>query len=77
MPQAGARRDRPDGPALKSLASGLAGVSQNKIRLTREFFNEVEDGEILLTFHFWSGEKVTYLLDKSPKYEGLIRPKRA
>lgn len=61
---------RPAGPAgwTSFKEFGLAfwpEYSQNKICLTREFFNEVEDGEILLTFHFWSGEKVTYLLDKS------------
>lgn len=46
---------------------GLAFVpeyGQSRIRLTREFFNEVRDGQVLLTFHFWSGEVVRYTLVK-------------
>ena len=34
------------------------------IVLEREFLRELEDGEILLTFHFWSGEQVEYLLHR-------------
>jgi len=37
----------------------------NEIRLTPEFFNEVNDGEVTLTFHFWSGEVVEYTITKT------------
>ncbi|MGV2805200.1 hypothetical protein GNF85_16435 [Clostridium perfringens] len=29
------------------------------------FFNEVRDGDVILKFHFWSGEGITYNLTKS------------
>ncbi|MFC4386316.1 cellulase family glycosylhydrolase [Gracilibacillus marinus] len=35
------------------------------IRLQENFFKETEDGEIVLTFHFWSGEQITYYIEKS------------
>lgn len=35
------------------------------ITLTPEFFAEVNDGTVNLTFHFWSGDTVTYTLTKS------------
>ncbi|GIF01735.1 endoglucanase [Paractinoplanes rishiriensis] len=35
------------------------------ILLKPEFFAEVNDGAITLTFHFWSGTQVTYTLTKS------------
>lgn len=38
---------------------------QNKIELKANFFHEVHDGEVLLTFHFWSGEQLNYKLIKS------------
>lgn len=34
----------------------------NVIRLLPDFLNEVKDGEVKLTFHFWSGTKLDYLL---------------
>ncbi|MFS0879183.1 X2-like carbohydrate binding domain-containing protein [Metabacillus niabensis] len=37
----------------------------NDIILTERFFNEVQDGEVLLTLHFWSGETLTYTLLKN------------
>nr|WP_318153463.1 cellulase family glycosylhydrolase [Paenibacillus vietnamensis] len=37
----------------------------NEIKLTPNFFNEVNDGEVVLTFYFWSGETVTYTITKS------------
>ena len=36
------------------------------ITLTTAFFNEVNNGaRVTLTFHFWSGTKVTYHITKS------------
>ncbi|PZD97488.1 cellulase [Paenibacillus sambharensis] len=37
----------------------------NEITLLPAFFNEVQDGKVVLTFHFWSGEKITYTITKS------------
>ncbi|MFW5981297.1 MAG: cellulase, partial [bacterium] len=35
------------------------------IRISREFFNSIREGEdIKLTMHFWSGEKVDYIINK-------------
>ncbi len=39
--------------------------ASNEIEVLPEFFNEVQDGEVHLTFHFWSGEIVTYTITKS------------
>ncbi|WDZ87828.1 cellulase family glycosylhydrolase [Micromonospora cathayae] len=39
--------------------------SANTILLKPEFFAEVNDGPVTLTFHFWSGTKITYRLTKS------------
>ncbi|WP_127589646.1 cellulase family glycosylhydrolase [Paenibacillus lautus] len=36
-----------------------------EIKLKPTFFNEVRDGEVILKFHFWSGEVITYNLTKS------------
>lgn len=36
----------------------------NEIILPERFFNEVQDGEVLLTLHFWSGETLSYTLLK-------------
>lgn len=38
--------------------------AQGRIRLTREFLEALRDGEVLLRFHFWSGEVVPYVLQK-------------
>ncbi|MDP9794096.1 endoglucanase [Catenuloplanes nepalensis] len=35
------------------------------VLLKPEFFAEVADGPVTLTFHFWSGERTTYLLTRS------------
>ncbi|WP_211747079.1 cellulase family glycosylhydrolase [Paenibacillus sp. Marseille-Q4541] len=35
-----------------------------KITLKPNFFNEVSDGEVILTFHFWSGEVLSYKIQK-------------
>lgn len=37
----------------------------NEIKLTQNFFNEVNDGEVVLTFHFWSGKIVEYTITKT------------
>ncbi|MBF9128807.1 cellulase family glycosylhydrolase [Plantactinospora sp. S1510] len=37
----------------------------NTILLKPEFFAEVNDGPVTLTFHFWSGTQLTYRLTKS------------
>jgi hypothetical protein len=37
----------------------------NTITLEPEFFNEVNDGRVTLTFHFWSGTLVTYYITKN------------
>jgi endoglucanase len=40
--------------------------SANNISLTSAFFNEVNNGaRVTLTFHFWSGARVTYFVTKS------------
>ncbi|WP_435921951.1 cellulase family glycosylhydrolase [Paenibacillus sp. DYY-L-2] len=36
----------------------------DEIKLTPEFFKEVKDGEVMLKFHFWSGEIVDYKITK-------------
>jgi aryl-phospho-beta-D-glucosidase BglC (GH1 family) len=37
----------------------------NTIILKPEFFNEVNDGRVTLTFHFWSGTRTTYVITRS------------
>ncbi|WP_058302096.1 cellulase family glycosylhydrolase [Gorillibacterium timonense] len=37
----------------------------NEIKLTANFFNEVQDGKVILKFHFWSGKIVTYTIEKA------------
>ncbi|KRG16566.1 hypothetical protein ACA30_01930 [Virgibacillus soli] len=37
---------------------------KDKMIMKEAFFNEATDGEIELTFHFWSGEKIPYTLTK-------------
>ncbi|MFI9639338.1 cellulase family glycosylhydrolase [Micromonospora sp. NPDC051925] len=39
--------------------------SANTILLKPEFFAEVNDGPVTLTFHFWSGTQLTYRITKS------------
>ncbi|MEU1888888.1 cellulase family glycosylhydrolase [Micromonospora rifamycinica] len=39
--------------------------SANTILLKPEFFAEVNDGPVTLTFHFWSGTQITYRITKS------------
>src|SRR5690606_38426052 len=54
-------------------ASFDADYDNGMIKLTREFFAEVEDGEVLLAFHFWSGEKLEYhLLVEGGKVTGTV-----
>lgn len=36
----------------------------DEIKLLPDFFKDVKDGEIILKFHFWSGEIVTYTITK-------------
>ncbi|GIG40576.1 cellulase family glycosylhydrolase [Cellulomonas phragmiteti] len=40
-------------------------ASGTAITLTPEFFQEVRDGRVTLTFHFWSGAQVTYVITRS------------
>lgn len=35
---------------------------ENTLTLTKNFFNEVNDGVVKLTLHFWSGEKLNYTI---------------
>lgn len=37
----------------------------NEIKLPQRFFHEVLDGEVFLTFHFWSGTQLSYQLTKA------------
>ena len=37
----------------------------NTITLKPEFFAEVNDGRVTLTFHFWSGTQITYVITKN------------
>ncbi|WJH29744.1 cellulase family glycosylhydrolase [Paenibacillus sp. CC-CFT742] len=39
--------------------------SRNIIELKPNFFNETNDGEVILKFHFWSGEVLTYKITKN------------
>ncbi|GGN97722.1 cellulase family glycosylhydrolase [Saccharibacillus kuerlensis] len=39
--------------------------TSNTIKLQPAFFSETNDGTVKLTFHFWSGEKVTYTITKN------------
>ena len=40
--------------------------SSNTITLKQEFFNEVNNGvRVTLTFHFWSGARLTYFITDS------------
>jgi hypothetical protein len=39
--------------------------TNNQITLTSNFFNETNDGTVILTFHFWSGQIVKYTIVKS------------
>lgn len=38
---------------------------KGEIVLKPNFFNETNDGEVVLTFHFWSGEVLTYTITKN------------
>nr|WP_225311950.1 cellulase family glycosylhydrolase [Microbispora cellulosiformans] len=46
-------------------ASFQPDYTANTIILKPEFFAEVNDGRVTLTFHFWSGTKITYYITKS------------
>ncbi|QYR22657.1 cellulase family glycosylhydrolase [Paenibacillus sp. sptzw28] len=37
----------------------------NQITLTQSFFNEVNDGTVILKFHFWSGAIIEYTITKN------------
>ncbi|MGM0879951.1 MAG: cellulase family glycosylhydrolase [Bacillota bacterium] len=37
----------------------------NEISLTQSFFNEVNDGTVILKFHFWSGAIIEYTITKN------------
>ncbi|MCM3260381.1 cellulase family glycosylhydrolase [Paenibacillus lautus] len=39
--------------------------ASHEIKLKPVFFNEVRDGEVILKFHFWSGEVIIYNLTKN------------
>ncbi|MNI89071.1 hypothetical protein D3C73_1464270 [compost metagenome] len=39
--------------------------SAGVITLQENFFKEVNDGEVILKFHFWSGEILSYKITKS------------
>lgn len=43
----------------------LPSYDTNEIKLLPAFFNEVQDGEVILKFHFWSGKVVTYSITKN------------
>ncbi|MNP08746.1 hypothetical protein D3C76_1008270 [compost metagenome] len=37
----------------------------NEIKLLPTFFKEVRDGDVILKFHFWSGDIITYKITKN------------
>ncbi|CAM3174469.1 cellulase family glycosylhydrolase [Paenibacillus taichungensis] len=39
--------------------------SSNVIELKQNFFNETNNGEVILKFHFWSGDVITYKITKN------------
>ncbi|MNO25285.1 Endoglucanase D precursor [compost metagenome] len=43
----------------------IPSYSTNEISLLPAFFNEVNDGEVILKFHFWNGEIVNYKITKN------------
>ncbi|GHD29074.1 endoglucanase [Streptomyces violarus] len=46
--------------------TAFSAYTGDSIKLTAEFFNALKDGSrVTLTFHFWSGSKVTYYVTKS------------
>ncbi|MER5180963.1 cellulase family glycosylhydrolase [Streptomyces sp. NPDC002896] len=46
--------------------TAFSAYTSDAIKLTPEFFNSLkEDSQVTLTFHFWSGAKVTYHVTKS------------
>ncbi len=46
-------------------SSFVPSYETNEIELTETFFDEVDDGQVQLRFHFWSGSVVDYQLTKS------------
>ncbi len=46
-------------------ASFVPSYDTNQIELTETFFHEVDDGDVLLRFHFWSGSVLEYHLTKA------------
>ncbi|WP_179087713.1 hypothetical protein, partial [Paenibacillus odorifer] len=36
-----------------------------EIKLLPAFFKDVKDGEVILKFHFWNGDIITYKITKS------------
>ncbi|MCG7376521.1 cellulase family glycosylhydrolase [Paenibacillus sp. ACRSA] len=39
--------------------------NSNVIELKQNFFNETNDGQVILKFHFWSGDIITYKITKN------------
>lgn len=52
-------------PSLPAVSLSQPDYNANTIILKLEFFNEVNDRRVTLTFHFWSGTQVTYYITKS------------
>ena len=52
-------------PFKEFAAAFSPAYDKGEIVLTEAFFNETNDGETLLTFHFWSGKKVQYKIVKN------------
>jgi hypothetical protein len=55
--------DRAD--ALQPVRGRRRAGTQNTLLLTPEFFTEVKDGTVDLTFHFWSGARTSYRITKT------------
>ena len=43
----------------------LPSYANNEITLTQGFFNDVNDGTVILKFHFWSGAIIDYTITKN------------
>ncbi|WP_379159543.1 cellulase family glycosylhydrolase [Paenibacillus sp. sgz5001063] len=50
----------------KEFASAFTpSYTTNEISLLPDFFNEVNDGDVILKFHFWNGEIISYKITKN------------
>jgi endoglucanase len=62
----GSNAGHADWTSYQQWDTAFSAYTGDSIKLTAEFFNALKDGSrVTLTFHFWSGSKVTYYVTKS------------